>query len=169
MKRIMALLLAVMFVCSFAAFAEETAERNYAPEAGTGWMAVEIHGKPEELAFVEGTKSLSGTTYVFENEDYRISIVFDRKLEVGVTAGENSINSIEILSHVTETSGYYFTKKSSGNNVDSEVTLEKMDEDGLWQGTFRVTATTADRWLGDMKPGIIAELKLENGEFCFCE
>ncbi len=88
---------------------------------------------------------------------------------MGVTAGENSINSIEILSHVTETSGCYFTKKSSRNNVDSEVTLEKMDEDGLWQGTFRVTATAADRWLGDMKPGIIAELKLENGEFCFCE
>ena len=47
--------------------------------------------------------------------------------------------------------------------------MEKIDEDGLWQGTFSVTVNSADRWLGDMKPGIIAELELENGEFCFCE
>lgn len=47
--------------------------------------------------------------------------------------------------------------------------MEKIDEDGIWQGTFSVTVLSADRWLGDMKPGIIAELEFENGEFCFCK
>ena len=83
--------------------------------------------------------------------------------------GENSINSIEVQSHVDTTSGYYFSKKSGDVSVNSEVTMEKVDEDGLWQGTFSVTVLSADRWLGDMKPGIIAELEFENGEFCFCE
>lgn len=75
--------------------------------------------------------------------------------------GENSINSIEVQSHVTATSGYYFTKKSGDAAVNSEVTMEKIDEDGIWQGTFSVTVLSADRWLGDMKPGIIASSSLK--------
>ena len=178
MKKIIALLMALMMLCGVAALAEEAAtteeavvevERNYAPESGTGWMSVDIHGVHEELTYVESVRSLSGATYIFENEDYRVSIVFDRKLEAGVTMGENSINSIEVQSHVDTTSGYYFSKKSGDVSVNSEVTMEKVDEDGLWQGTFSVTVLSADRWLGDMKPGIIAELEFENGEFCFCE
>lgn len=173
MKKIIALLLAIMMLCGITAFAEEAAvdeaDRNYAPESGTGWMSVDIHGEHEELTYVESVRSLSGSTYIFENDDYRVSIVFDRDLEVGVTMGENSINSIEVQSHVTATSGYYFTKKSGDAAVNSEVTMEKIDEDGIWQGTFSVTVLSADRWLGDMKPGIIAELELENGEFCFCK
>ena len=172
MKKIVTLLLAIAMLCGLAAFAEEAAtdtERNYAPESGTGWMLVDIHGQTEELAYVESVRSLTGATYVFENDDYRVSIVLDRDLEAGVTMGENSINSIEIQSHLDSTSGYYFSKKSSSDVVNSEVTMEKIDEDGLWQGTFSVTVNSADRWLGDMKPGIIAELELENGEFCFCE
>lgn len=58
-------------------------------------------------------------------------LIFDRDLEVGVTMGENSINSIEVQSHVTATSGYYFTKKSGDAAVNSEVTMEKIDEDGI--------------------------------------
>lgn len=114
MKKIIALLLAIMMLCGITAFAEEAAvdeaDRNYAPESGTGWMSVDIHGEHEELTYVESVRSLSGTTYIFENDDYRVSIVFDRDLEVGVTMGENSINSIEVQSHVTATSGYYFTR-----------------------------------------------------------
>ena len=103
MKKIVTLLLAIAMLCGLAAFAEEAAtdtERNYAPESGTGWMIVDIHGQTEELAYVESVRSLTGATYVFENDDYRVSIVLDRDLEAGVTMGENSINSIEIQSHL---------------------------------------------------------------------
>ena len=86
MKKIIALLLAIMMLCGITAFAEEAAvdeaDRNYAPESGTGWMSVDIHGEHEELTYVESVRSLSGTTYIFENDDYRVSIVFDRDLEV---------------------------------------------------------------------------------------
>ena len=70
---------------------------------------------------------------------------------------------------MTNTSGYYFSKKSPSAAVDSEVTLQQGGENGIWQATFRVTVNSADRWLGDMKPGLISELPLENGEFCFCK
>lgn len=172
MKKIVALLLAIAMLCSMTVFAlaeavEAPAERNYAPEAGTGWMIVDICGETQELAFVEAVRGLTGVTYVFENNAYSISIVLDRKLKVGETMGENAINSIEVLSHTSKTSGYYFTKKSSSVKVNSEVTMAKIDEDGLYQGTFKVDVTTADRWLGDAKPGILPVLNLTNGEFCF--
>lgn len=52
MKKIIALLLAIMMLCGITAFAEEAAvdeaDRNYAPESGTGWMSVDIHGEHEE-------------------------------------------------------------------------------------------------------------------------
>ena len=82
MKKIIALLMALMMLCGVAALAEEAAtteeavvevERNYAPESGTGWMSVDIHGVHEELTYVESVRSLSGATYIFENEDYRVS------------------------------------------------------------------------------------------------
>ena len=54
---IIALLLAIMMLCGITAFAEEAAvdeaDRNYAPESGTGWMSVDIHGEHEELTYVE--------------------------------------------------------------------------------------------------------------------
>lgn len=167
MKKLAALLLTMMLLFTAAAFAEK--ERNYEPEAGTGWMTVDIHGEPVELEFVEASKGLSGNTYVFQSEEYRVSIVFDRKIEAGKEMGENAINSIEVLSYTGQTAGYYFTKKSKDASVDCSVMMEKKAEDGLWQGTFRVMAHTADRWLGDMKPGLIQDLAFENGEFCFCE
>lgn len=169
MKKFAVLFITVMMLFSISAWAQETTERNYAPEAGTGWMTVDIHGEPVELEFTEASKGLSGTTYVFESKAYRVSIVFDRQIKAGEAMGENAINSIEIVSHTASTSGYYFTKKTKDVPVDCEVMLEKKAEDGIWQGTFRVMAHTADRWLGDMKPGLIADLALENGEFCFCE
>lgn len=65
MKKIIALLLAIMMLCGITAFAEEAAvdeaDRNYAPESGTGWMSVDIHGEHEELTYVESVRSLSGT------------------------------------------------------------------------------------------------------------
>lgn len=172
MKKFVAMMLALVMLCCMTVVAmaeavEAPAERNYAPEAGTGWMIVDVYGEPQELAFVEAVRGLTGETLVFENSAYRVSIVLDRKLKVGETMGENSINSIEVLSHVGKTSGYYFTKKSSSVKVNSEVTMAKINEDGLYQGTFKVVVTTADRWLGDTKPGIIAELDFTNGEFCF--
>lgn len=70
MKKIIALLLAIMMLCGITAFAEEAAvdeaDRNYAPESGTGWMSVDIHGEHEELTYVESVRSLSGSTYIFE-------------------------------------------------------------------------------------------------------
>lgn len=165
MKKLCAIFAIVL--CLLTAFA--CAEPDYAPESGTGWMKVDIYDEPQELSFKGISKGMSGEVFIFENETYTVSIVLDKKLEVGVTGGENSIKQIEVYSHATNTSGYYFTKKSSSASVDSEVTLQKKAEDGVWQGNFRVTVLTADRWLGDMKPGLIAELPLENGEFCFCE
>ena len=62
MKKIIALLLAIMMLCGITAFAEEAAvdeaDRNYAPESGTGWMSVDIHGEHEELTYVESVRSL---------------------------------------------------------------------------------------------------------------
>ncbi len=166
MKKLCTLLAIVL--CLFTAFACAE-EANYAPESGTGWMKVDIYGEPQELAFKEISKGMGGETIIFENENYSISFVLEKKLEVGVTAGENSIKQIEVFSHVTNTSGYYFSKKSPSAAVDSEVTLQQGGENGIWQATFRVTVNSADRWLGDMKPGLISELPLENGEFCFCK
>lgn len=165
MKKLCAIMAIVL--CLLSAFA--CAEADYAPESGTGWMKVDIYGELQELSFKEVAKGMSGDTFIFENDNYTVSIIFDKKLEVGVTGGENSVKQIEVYSRLTNTSGYYFSKKSPSVSVDSEVTLQKKAEDGVWQGTFRVTVLTADRWLGDMKPGLIAELPLENGEFCFCE
>ncbi|MDO4547784.1 MAG: hypothetical protein Q4D04_06800 [Clostridia bacterium] len=170
MKRTLSLILiTVMMLTGSVVFAEEATQRNYAPESGSGWLVAEIYGEPVELAYTGSTKSMTGTSHAFESEDYSISIAFDRKIEVGVTMGENSVNQIELISSYTPTEGYYFTKKSSSVSVDSEVLLEKMGEDGIWQGTFRVTVNPGDRWVGDMRPGIIAGLDIENAEFCFCE
>lgn len=169
MKKLIVLFLTTVMLLGVSAFAEKNEKRNYEPEAGQGWMTVNIYGEPVELEFAEASKGLSGTTYIFQSEQYRVSIVFDRKLEVGKEMGENAINSIEVLSYTDATSGYYFTKKSKETPVDCEVMLEKKEDNGLWQGTFRVMVHTADRWLGDMKPGLIEDLAFENGEFCFCE
>ena len=47
------------------------------------------------------------------------------------------------------------------------MTLKEKTDDGLLQGEFTVTVPTAERYVGDNKPGILPELKFTKGEFCF--
>lgn len=170
MKKALIWCMLLVLALGGAARAEEVAEahvRDYEPAAGTGWMVVEIYGETIEMEYTGFTKGMTGTTYSFAGGGYTLSIMFDSKLKEGETGGENSVKQLEIVSSLSATSGYYFVKKATGKAVDSEVTLVKKDHEGLWQGTFRVMAHPGDRYLGDSKPGIIEDLLLENGEFCF--
>lgn len=183
MKKIMAMLaLTSMLMGSCCVMAEESKpaetaveaedlkeERNYSPESGTGWLCAEINGEPVEFEFKSFTKGMTGTTYSFEGEGYTMAIVFNKALEVDETMEENAITQIEVISSLTATSGYYFSKKSSKNDVESTVKLVQKTDDGLMQGEFSVTVLSGDRYVGDSKPGILPELEITDGEFCFCE
>lgn len=144
-------------------------ERNYSPESGTGWMCGEINGESVEFEFTGIGKGLTGNTYNFQSEEYDLAVTFNKDLEVDKEMKENSIIQIEIMSHNEATSGYYFAKKTVRANVDSTVTLLQKTEEGLMQGEFEVTLLSADRYVGDTRPGILPELKISAGEFCFCE
>ena len=67
-KRIIGLLAAVTMLAGMSVGAAETekAERNYAPEEGKGWMAVEINGEEVEFEYTGSTKGMTGTTYNFK-------------------------------------------------------------------------------------------------------
>lgn len=151
------------------AAAEETVERNHNPEAGTGWLTVDINGEPEEFELKYVTIGLTGKTCHFESDGYTMSFILSKDLAVGETMGTNSIYQIDLLSSEEATSGYYFAKKTVKADVDSEVTLSQKTEDGLVDGTFKVTVNSAERYVGDARPGIQESLVLENGEFCFHE
>lgn len=147
---------------------DEAADRDYNPEAGAGWLAAEINDEPVEFEFESAAKGMTGTTYTFKSEKFSVSLMFNKSLEVGEEMDKNAITQIEVVSSDNASSGYYFVKKSSGQDVESTVTLEK-SEDGLVQGTFTVTVPTAERYVGDNRPGILEELVFTEGEFCFHE
>ena len=175
-KRLFILLTAAAMAFSMSAFAGETeaeteaeaADRNYDPEEGTGWLVAKINDKEVEFEYENMTKGMTGTTYNFEAEEFSLSIVLNKDLKVGEEMDKNAITQIEVVSSETASVGYYFSKKSTGNDVDSKVTLEK-NEDGLMQGEFSVVVLKADRYVGDNKPGILPELDFTDGEFCFRE
>jgi len=98
-----------------------------------------------------------------------MALVFNKKLVVGEEMDKNAIAQIEIMSHATADNGYYFAKKAAGKDVVSTVTLAENETEGVLQGEFTVTVPTADRYVGDNKPGILPELELTEGEFCFFE
>lgn len=167
MKKICLILVIALLMLACGAIAEDA--RDTSPEPGTGWLDVEIHGAPVSFVYTGHAAGMTGDTYSFESDAYTLSIMFDKKLEVGVAASENAVQQIELISHDEATSGYYFTKKSSSAAVDSEVLLEQKTDEGLYQGTFKVTVHPGDRWVGDMRPGIIEDLVLDNGAFCFAK
>lgn len=181
MKKVMAMLaMASMLMgscCTMAAEtkpaaveAEETKEdRNYNPESGTGWLCAEINGEPVELEFKSCTKGMTGTTYSFESKEYTMAIVFNKALKVDEEMEGNAITQIEVISSVSSSAGYYFSKKTSKTDVESTVKLVQKTDEGLLQGEFSATVLTAERYVGDSKPGILPELEITAGEFCFCE
>ena len=147
---------------------EETEERNYAPESGTGWLAAKINDNPVELEFTGESKGMTGTIYSFESEDYTVNIMLNKSLKAGEAMEENAVSQIEVLSREKSSVGYYFTKKSSGTDVESTAALAETDREDLVQAEFTVTVPAAERYVGDFKPGILPELVFTEGEFCFC-
>lgn len=151
------------------ATAEVETEAAEGAENEKGWLTVDINGEPEEFELQFVTVGLTGKTYHFESDGFTMSIVFDQDLAVGETMGTNSIYQIDLLSSEEDSSGYYFSKKTVTADVDSEVTLSQKTDDGLLEGTFRVTVPTAERYVGDARPGMLEQLTLENGEFSLHE
>lgn len=147
----------------------EAAERNYSPEAGTGWLTAQLGDETIELTYEGSTNGMTGKTYSFTSEDFDINLMLNKSLKAGETMEGNAITQIEVLSHETSSTGYYFIKKSSGTDVTSTVTLAETDDENILQGEFSVTVPSADRYVGDFKPGILPELEFTDGEFCFCE
>lgn len=180
-KRLFVVLALTTMMLGTTAFAAETetvseqsteaadAEKNYDPEEGTGWLTAKINDKEVEFEYENKTTGMTGTTYNFESDDFTLSIVFNKALEIGTEMDGNAITQIEVVSSDAASSGYYFSKKSTGNDVDSKVLLKEKSDDGLVQGEFSVKVLTADRYVGDNKPGILPELDFTDGEFCFRE
>ncbi len=168
-KRLIGILAAATMLLGVSAGAAEAVERDYAPEEGKGWMVVEINGEEVEFEYTGSTKGMTGTTHNFKADEYTIALVFNKKLEIGKEMETNAIAQIEIMSHATADNGYYFAKKAAGKDVVSTVTLAEAQSEDIMQGEFTVTVPTADRYVGDNKPGILPELELTEGEFCFFE
>lgn len=170
MKRIaLIVVIALLSVIMITALADETNSELNPPEAGSGSLIVDIMGETILFNYVDTAMAMTGKTYNFAAEMYTLSFMLDKSLKIGEVMEENSIRQIELISHESTSAGYYFTKKSSAQNVQSKVLLEEKNDDGLMKGTFEVVVTPADRWVGDMRPGMISELKLENGLFWFHE
>ena len=146
---------------------EEAVERNYSPEAGTGWLSVKINEDIVEFEYTGTQKGMTGEVHSFEAEKFSMLLMFNKKLEIGTEMETNAITQIEIMSSESSSNGYYFTKKSSSADVASKVLLAEAASEDITQGTFEVVVLTAERYVGDNKPGILPQLDLTEGEFCF--
>lgn len=172
-KKLIALLILSTMLTGTMVIAEETpdtevtAERNYSPEAGTGWLAVKINDELVEFEYTGTQKGMTGEVHSFEAESFSMLLMLNKKLELGTEMETNAITQIEIMSDDASSSGYYFTKKTSSSDVTSKVLLAEATSEDITQGTFEVTVLTADRYVGDNKPGILPQLELTEGEFCF--
>lgn len=164
-KSFLALLLVLMLIvpCALA----ETVEKNYEPEEGTGWLTCTIAGEEVEFTYVSSVKGITGTTHSFEADGFTMAIEFNSALEVGVAMTPNAIKSLEIVSASQTSRGYYYVKKTTSEDLVSEVLLETMTDEGLMHGTFSATAHPAERYVADVLPGILEDLFIEMGEFCF--
>ena len=147
--------------------AEETVERNYSPEEGTGWLSVKINDEVVEFEYTGTQKGMTGSVHSFEADRFSMLLMFNKKLEIGTEMETNAVTQIEIMSSQTDSSGYYFSKKSSSTDVTSKVLLAEATSEEITQGTFEVVVLTADRYVGDTRPGILPQLDLTEGEFCF--
>lgn len=165
-KGLIILLLLLVLISVRSVYAEKEVKRNYDVAEGEGWLVCTINDEEVEFKYVGSVKSMTDTVHNFESDHYTLRIIFN-KLEIGVPVELNALKSMEMVSTVTATSGYYATKKSRTSDVDSYVLLEKPLKEGILQGGFHAVITAGDRWVGDLRPGIIAKLPLEDGEFCF--
>ncbi|MEF9974382.1 MAG: hypothetical protein RR893_10710 [Clostridia bacterium] len=171
MRKVMALLLMlVLMTGSVALAAPVQTEKNYAPEAGTGWLTGKIGTHDLTFAYTDCVSGIGGEhTYTFDCEEGTLRIKFNKKLEVGVEMAENALKSAEFNSNMGDSRGYYAVSKSTKVDVNCKVLLEKKTEDGLYQGTFTVVIPSCDRTIGDTRPGSLESITLETGEFCFQE
>lgn len=167
MKKLVVILVALfLFISPVNSIAVED-NYDYEPEAGEGWLTCTINDETVKFNYVGSVKSMADTTHQFNSDKYTLSLVFNKDLEIGKMMSLNAIKSIELISSVEATAGYYATKKTRNKDVESEVLLEEAKIDEIIQGTFSVVVTPADRWVGDLRPGILPSLPLKDGEFCF--
>lgn len=145
----------------------ENPEKNYEPDRGEGWLTCVINDTVQEFEYINSVKSMTNVQHNFNSEDYTLSFSLDKKIKIGETMSLNAINSIELVSSEVSTVGYYASKKSRSVDVVSEVLLTEPTDPGIIQGQFSVVITKGDRWVGDLRPGILDTLELKDGEFCF--
>lgn len=167
MRKCMVALTVLMILVSSVAASAESFEKEYVPEAGEGWLICTIHHERQEFKYKDSVKSMTGVLHHFVSERYTLSFSLDKKIKVGEPMKLNAINLIEIISSEPSTAGYYASKKSRGTDVESEVLLMDPAQPEILQGTFSVVVPKGDRWVGDLRPGILDAIELEDGEFCF--
>lgn len=167
MKRVLGLVLALLLLMTTGVLACAEDVHDMEPETGAGWLHCTIQGQQVEFTYTGSTKSMSTLTHSFASDLYTMNIVFNKKLEVGTAMTVNAIQSLELISSDNATAGYYQVKKSTSQDVDSEVLLEQPAKEGCIQGTFRIMIHPIERYVGDVRPGMIQDLELTDGSFCF--
>lgn len=129
-------------------------------------LRVEIQGKEEIFAYAGSTPGMSGTVYNFNSKEYSLSFIFNKKIKTGEEMNRNAFQQIEVISSNPATAGYYFVKKTIGKDNESKLLLEVQEKAKL-KGEFSFIIHPADRWVGDLRPGMIENLEFKNGSFDF--
>lgn len=166
MKKLLLCTLALLVMLAPFALAEE-GERTLAPEEGTGWLVATLEGEEYVWEYTGSIPGIGETTYVFEGGAGPLQLKFNKDLVVGEEMRPNGIKTADFVSEVTTSRGYYAVTKTTKEDVDCAVLMEKIDADGIWQGTFTLTVTPNERTVADTRPGILETLTFEDGSFCF--
>lgn len=155
----------VLLSASFALASE--GERDLSPEAGTGWLVATLEGIEYEWTYTGMVAGIAEATFTFEGEAGPLHLKLNKALTVGEEMSPNGIKTADFTSEVTTSRGYYSVSKTMKEDVDCTVLMEKIDDSGIWQGTFSLTVNPTDRTVADVRPGILQTLTFENGAFCF--
>ena len=166
-KKLTAFLLITVTICGAMTVFADSSAKNFEPGRGEGWLTCVINDTVQEFEYINSVKSMTNILHTFESKHYTLSFSLDKKNKIGEMMSLNAINSIEIVSSEEATVGYYATKKSRSVDVESEVVLDEPARPEIIQGRFSVIVPKGDRWVGDLRPGILDMLEIEDGEFCF--
>lgn len=166
MKKIVLCGFVLLLMVTPFAFAAE-GERDLSPQAGTGWLVATLEDVEYEWTYTGMVAGMGEATFTFEGEAGSLHLKFNKALLEGEEMSPNGIKTADFTSKVTTSSGYYSVSKTMKEDVDCAVLMEKIDADGIWQGTFSLTVTPTDRTVADVRPGILETLTFENGSFCF--
>lgn len=165
-KLLLCTLTLMLLVMPFFALATET-ERPLRPEAGTGWLVATLEGVEYEWEYTGMVPGMGEPTFTFEGEAGPLHLKFNKALVVGEEMTPNGIKTADFTSEVATSRGYYSVSKTMKEDVECEVLMEKIDDNGIWQGTFELTVKPTDRTVADVRPGILEAIVFENGSFCF--